>query len=320
MTDSFHSTDFLPKVSVIIPVYKAEKYLNRCLESLVNQTLREIEIILVDDGSPDNSGKICDEYAKIDNRVKVIHKENSGVSSARNVGLENATGEYIAFVDADDYVELNAYEELYSKAKKTDADAVICDYTLILGNRKNCLCQTKCKKDSAIYLTNILQGRLTGSICNKLIKASLFRQFSLCFDEDLVYCEDKLLLIKLLLKNIKIEYVQKSFYNYVNTPTSLTHQDINKIIFRWEKQYNLLCDLLRNTEYESYLVYQRIEFKKYLLYNRNDYSLFKKTYPDITKRLLIKNANSLKEKLILLLPFHMVKTLQGIYYSIQNIS
>ncbi len=131
-----------PKVSVIVPVYKAEKYIHRCLGSLVNQTLHDIEIILVDDGSPDNSRKICDDYAAKDNRIKVIHKENGGVSSARNAGIKAATGEYSIHCDPDDWVELTAYEKLYNKAKETDADMVVCDYYAVTNGNVCVVCET----------------------------------------------------------------------------------------------------------------------------------------------------------------------------------
>ena len=112
----------IPKVSIIVPIYNVEKYLHQCVNSLLNQILKDIEIILVDDESPDNCPAMCDEYAKQDSRIKVIHKKNEGLGYARNSGLEIATGEYIAFVDSDDYVELDAYQKLYSIAvdKKTD--------------------------------------------------------------------------------------------------------------------------------------------------------------------------------------------------------
>ena len=102
----------MPKISVIIPVYNVEKYLRECLDSVINQTLADIEIILVDDGSPDNCPQICDEYALKDNRIKVIHKENGGYGSAMNVGLEKATGEYIGIVEPDDYIDSKMYEDL----------------------------------------------------------------------------------------------------------------------------------------------------------------------------------------------------------------
>lgn len=114
-----------PVISVIVPVYNVEKYLDRCIKSLINQTLKDIEIILVDDGSPDKCPALCDHYAASDNRIKVVHKENAGLGMARNSGLEVATGDYITFVDSDDFVELNMYERLYSVAISEQADVVI---------------------------------------------------------------------------------------------------------------------------------------------------------------------------------------------------
>lgn len=117
----------MPKVSIIVPCYNVEKYVAACIESLMAQTLKDIEIILVDDGSPDNSGKICDAYKDQDERIKVIHKANGGVSAARNDGLKEASGEYVIFVDSDDYVPSNAYELLYQKAVETSSDIVVGD-------------------------------------------------------------------------------------------------------------------------------------------------------------------------------------------------
>ena len=104
----------MPKISVIVPVYKAEKYICRCVDSILAQTFTDFELLLIDDGSPDNSGAICDEYAASDSRVKVFHKENGGVSSARNVGLDNACGEWITFVDADDWIAETFIAGLYT--------------------------------------------------------------------------------------------------------------------------------------------------------------------------------------------------------------
>ncbi len=112
----------VPAISVIVPMWNVEEYVPRCVKSLVGQTLKNIEIILVDDGSPDNSGKLADEYAANDKRIKVIHKKNGGVAAARNSGLDIATGEYIGFCDPDDYVDSDFFENLYQIAKNTDAD------------------------------------------------------------------------------------------------------------------------------------------------------------------------------------------------------
>ena len=117
----------MEKISVIVPVYKVEKYLRKCLDNIVNQTYSNLEIIVVDDGSPDNSGNIADEYAAKDNRVKVIHKENGGLSDARNTGLAVATGEYVTFCDSDDIPDVREYEVLYNLIKKYDADISFCE-------------------------------------------------------------------------------------------------------------------------------------------------------------------------------------------------
>lgn len=126
------------KISVIVPVYKVEPYLRKCLDSIVNQTYRNLEIILVDDGSPDNCGAICDEYAAKDNRITVIHKENGGVSSARNAGLDKASGDWIGWVDSDDWIELDMYEYLLKNAVEYRADIAVCS-------------RYEIKEDGAIY-------------------------------------------------------------------------------------------------------------------------------------------------------------------------
>lgn len=113
-------------ISVIVPIYNVEKYLDRCVDSIINQTYKNLEIILVDDGSPDNCPQICDDYAKKDSRIKVVHKENGGLSDARNVGMEVATGEYVSFIDSDDYVSLDFYETLFQTMIDNDSDIVEC--------------------------------------------------------------------------------------------------------------------------------------------------------------------------------------------------
>ena len=113
-------------ISVIVPIYNVEKYLERCLDSIIKQTYKNLDIILVDDGSIDNSTKICDEYVKKDSRIKVIHKENGGLSDARNVGIDNSDGKYICFIDSDDYIELDMIENLYDGIVKNNANICCC--------------------------------------------------------------------------------------------------------------------------------------------------------------------------------------------------
>src|SRR5699024_10960583 len=115
-------------LSIVVPIYKVEKYFERCIQSILAQSLRDIEIILVDDGSPDKCPELCDKYALLDSRIKVIHKRNGGLSSARNAGIRIASGDYIGFIDSDDDVDYAMYEKMYEKAIKFDVDFVMCDY------------------------------------------------------------------------------------------------------------------------------------------------------------------------------------------------
>ena len=144
----------MPKISIIVPIYNVEKYLDRCVRSLCNQTLQDIEIILVDDQSPDDCPRMCDEYAKQDSRIIVIHKKNGGLGYARNSGMKVATGEYVAFVDSDDYVDLDMFESMYNSAKKYDADFVRVD------NYKE-------RTDGAVLNQNYVHLCMRGFIINK---------------------------------------------------------------------------------------------------------------------------------------------------------
>ena len=130
-------------ITVIVPVYKVEKYIRKCIESIINQTYKNIEIILVDDGSPDDCGKICDEYAKKDNRIKAIHKENGGLSDARNKALDLTNGKYVIFVDSDDYIEKNAIEYLYQLMQKYNTDIAIGLVNPIYDGEKNNILKNK---------------------------------------------------------------------------------------------------------------------------------------------------------------------------------
>lgn len=145
----------LNKISIIVPIYKVEIYLRKCVDSIVNQTYKNIEILLIDDGSPDNCGIICDEYAKKDERIKVIHKKNGGLSDARNYGIEASSGDYIMFVDSDDYISKDMCEILLKKALENNADIVSCNFKEIyIDNFEEEINKQSIKKSLEIY-TNL---------------------------------------------------------------------------------------------------------------------------------------------------------------------
>lgn len=198
-------------VSVIVPVYNVEPYIKRCLESLVNQTLKNIEIIVVNDGSPDNSQDIIDKYVKkYPNKVKSYIKENGGQGSARNFGLTVASGEYIGYVDSDDYVELDMYEKMYKKAIKSNLDIVICgSYNVYENGKREIELDREIFKDNK---KNAFFGRM--AVWNKIYKKQLLLDSNISFRSKLWY-EDLDFTLQILTKAKKIGYINKPFYNYL---------------------------------------------------------------------------------------------------------
>ena len=157
----------MTKVSIIIPIYNVEMYLDRCMKTLLDQTLQDIELIMVDDGSPDKCPQICDEYAQKDSRIKVVHKQNAGLGYARNSGLEVATGEFVAFVDSDDYVDTSMFELLYKEALKTQADAVFCAYQIHNKNRDGEILFSKKKLLHDKEIINYIADMIASPTCIK---------------------------------------------------------------------------------------------------------------------------------------------------------
>ena len=243
----------MAKVSVVVAVYQVERYIVKCLESLAKQTFQEFEVPLIDDGCTDLSGAICDEYAKKDSRFKVFHKNNEGVSSARQFGLENANGEYIIHVDPDDWVEPTMLEELYAYAKRENADVVICDYFDEINNNTSYVKQEPNLSSKDGYFKGLLNS-LYGACWNKLVRRSCFSEFEISFVKGMVLWEDKLLNLKLAEKPIKVKYLPKAFYHYVTRKNSAIRKYSKERVYsiiqytNWLEKHAHLCsdDYLNN--------------------------------------------------------------------------
>jgi len=221
----------MPIISVIVPVYNVEKYLKRCIDSILNQTFKEFELILVNDGSTDNCGKICDMYKRKDKRIRVIHKENGGLSSARNAGLDIAKGKYIAFVDSDDYINKNMYDILYSNLIKTDADISLCNFEYVYDNNNFSVNQSIDNYDYLIFnnieaLNKLYSENNTNIVVawNKLYKKELFE--GLRYTEGRIH-EDEFIIHELLYKSKKIVCTNAELYYYLKRQGSITQCDFN---------------------------------------------------------------------------------------------
>lgn len=249
----------MPKVSVIVPVYNVEKYLIKSLDSLVNQTLEDIEIIVVNDGSTDNSKKIIEVYKeKYQDKIKYLEKPNGGLSDARNFGIPHATGEYIAFLDSDDYVELDTYEKMYNKAKEENADIVCCKYDRIY-NAKRVVCDIGKIEDYGKNLHENPELLNCGVpyIWNKIFKKSLIEENKFEFENYKIF-EDLLFTYKCFLKANKISMVEEVFYHYIRNRNSSVMSSFSYKLFDIFDVIKELTDYYKaNGAYE--------EFEQYLL-------------------------------------------------------
>lgn len=264
-------------LSVIVPIYNMELYLEQCIESIINQTYRNLEIILVDDGSTDNSGAICDRYAAADKRIKVIHKENGGRVSARNEGVKAATAEYVAFVDADDWLESDAYEELMKIICDNDCDAILTGYVRdeTVGAREI----TALKNDGIyegdklvdyIYKDMIYNEERVGagiypSLCSKLWRKSVIESNQDDVDKDIFYGEDMALTYPALLSCKKVAVKNIAKYHYRIRTESDTHSIPDTFIESIGKLYKYMIRKLSDCDYAEMTVPQIKGYTEFLI-------------------------------------------------------
>ena len=233
-------------ISVIVPVYNVEQYLDRCISSIVNQTYKNLEIILIDDGSPDSCPKLCDEWAQKDKRIKVIHKRNGGLMAAWIDGVKASTGNYISFVDSDDWCELNMIEELYKPFVEFDVDLTICDYNRAKDASKKVEPGVKMEISTLLQneeLENIKKYKerfLTSYRWNKLFKKeSILNNLKYC-DTRIGLCEDVCISVACVLDSKKIYYVRKALYSYYDRSDSMVNIFKPNMLSNFEIFYPML--------------------------------------------------------------------------------
>ena len=288
-------------ISIIVPIYNVEKYLEKCINSIINQTYKNLEIILVNDGSKDSSKDICEKFLKIDNRIIVVHKENEGLSEARNVGINIAKGKYIGFIDSDDYIEADMFERLYNNIKKNNADISICN--IVEENEQGKIIKTYIRENDNVIELNkiealkklIMDQEVTNHACNKLYKKDLFCNIKYPFSrkmEDMattyklfdlankivvdssigyhyIQRSDSIMgnINKELIEHYELAVKEKDEYLYDKYPElreSIEIEEINSIKTLF--YYSVFADLkeIYNSEkYKRYLLEYRKKYKKY---------------------------------------------------------
>lgn len=251
-------------ISVIIPIYNVEKYLSRCIDSVLNQTYKELEIILIDDGTKDNSGKLAEEYSQKDKRVKVIHKDNEGLGLTRNVGIENSNGKYIAFVDSDDYIEIDMYEKMYNNIKEYNLDACVCDFKRL--NKNNSLINNCARTKDKIYNKNEIINEILPSICGSkkfgiligsawsvLYKKEIIENSNIRFLNERDYVsEDLIFNLNYFSKCDKIKLLAEDFYVYCENIESLTKTYNPSKIKKFVNLYNVMKKQIQYNFEECY--------------------------------------------------------------------
>ena len=244
----------MKKVSIIVPVYNTEKYLAKCLDSLVNQTLSDIEIIVVNDESPDNSKKIVNKYLKAyPDKVKYFEQLNGGQGSARNLGLTKATGEYIGYVDSDDYVSLSMYQKMYDEALKTDADIVMCTHTIVYEDSarevtEKLFLKTKDNKTNCFFNN--------AGVCNKIYKRELLKDFTF---RSKVWYEDIDFTTKVIMNAKKISYVDEGLYYYLlRQGSTMNNNNVEKNLDILKSFDSILTYLNEHKEFKKY--YDEVEY------------------------------------------------------------
>lgn len=291
-------------VSLIIPVYNMEKYIHECLESVFNQTYKNIEVIIVNDGSTDRSKYIIENFMKTYKNIVYIDQHNQGLSMSRNNALNYVNGEYVLFLDSDDYLEQNCIELLYKKAKENDYDMVIMGHRKVYNDNSYHLDEycinnlDENKSYTGKYVANmILESKIQGYACDKLIKVKCLKENKLYFEPN-KYIEDLYPIFKQVYSCNKIGFINKPLYNYRQLQSSISHKRTEKLIndyayanvkvldyIKDKKDFN--DDSVLNFQYEAFrtLIYMINEYhnKSYKIYSEFNNNIFKAYEPDIRK-------------------------------------
>jgi glycosyltransferase involved in cell wall biosynthesis len=302
----------MPAISVIIPIYNMERLMRKCIDSILRQTFKDIEILLIDDGSTDNSPTICDEYKKVDERIRVFHKSNGGLSETRNFGLDHSQGKYIIFADPDDWVDCDWLEAMYATAKETNADVVMSDIYFNDKFRQTYGSQKPSSLNHWDILADIVIGRVSGFTVTKLIRKECYISYDIRFPKGIYGCEDQYAMCKLFKNRVAVAYIEKAYYHYMfygNTTLSRKYgSETYKMDLAIRKMFTDLFEdeSLKELAFNSKsyaIVWRAFMFGSHVFSSAD----FVKNFGGY-KTIIAKNGTSLLEKIFLTL------SIRGLYY------
>ena len=283
MREKEQGTSAAPMISIIVPIYNVEKYLKCCLDSVLAQTFQAWEAVLVDDGSKDACGKICDDYAAMDSRFRVIHKENGGLTSARNAGLSVAQGDWIMHLDGDDWIAPDMLQQMYDRAVSTGADVVIGDLMFSYSNREEQYFAANWDDNKTASMNRYITSVWT-CLCSTMAKYSLYEEYHLRSPEGVSYCEDFHLMVRLCYYAKKVVNVHRPFYYYRQREGSLLHNPKKKVEADEQKIY---LDIIRffkkqgvYDDYQKSMCWRMLNVTQELVLERETWDEFRKMVPE----------------------------------------
>ncbi|MDR0832723.1 MAG: glycosyltransferase [Candidatus Symbiothrix sp.] len=260
------------QISIIVAVYNEEKLLSRCLDSILAQTFTDFEVLLVNDGSTDNSGNICDKYAQKDARIRVFHKENGGVSSARNIGITHAKGTYSIHVDSDDWIEPNMLAEMYDKITSSKSDILIADYYSTNALGKNIYeSQNMILQDVDNLIIALFKNQLKGYLWIKLIRHELYSKHNISFPTHIKRGEDCIVFVELLLNQPKLVFLARAYYHYIYNAHSITKAQSKSRYYEQVDFFEELKSVLEKynvgAKFDDMFIYYKTAAKLEMLYS-----------------------------------------------------
>lgn len=303
-------------ISIIVPIYNAEGFLKETIESILSQSFSNFELLLINDGSTDQSQLLCENYLNLDQRVKLINKDNGGVSSARNSGIKNAKGTFVYHVDADDVLSSNALMHMYNHAIKTNTDITVANYIVRYANNDEKVIKQTATQSSEEFLQGMLLGKYHAGLWNKLIRKSCYQD--LFFDEEVNCMEDKLILTQMLLKWPTLSFLDFEVYTYIQRSTSITNNINARTIASVKRVIDKIDYLLHESKiFSAALVKMKLDFKIKLLNNTEEKEQLINEFSEVNNMVFLNGMIPIYYRILLWLEIHNISFLTRIFKHIR---